>query len=277
MADTLNWLLRIAYDGTAYNGWQVQRPGVLTIQGILERRLKRLYGQPLRTFGVSRTDSGVHALDQRVTVHAPATPPIPVPSLRQALNHGVPPDIRILDITEMPIGFHARHDAVGKAYTYLIHRGNLASPFHCRYCWPVYHTLDVAPMRLAAAQLIGTHDFTAFSTNTRGPEMPDPVKTLHLIEIAEHGPLIRITVIGNSFLYRMMRRIAGYLVSVGRGYTPAEATTSILLARDRAGLRETAPPQGLFLDRVFYDQEEMLAYRRTTLPYKDLLDMSPWA
>ncbi len=273
-ADTRNWLLTLAYDGTSYHGWQVQ-PNAPTVQGALNQALASLFRQEIRTFGTSRTDSGVHALDQRVTAHVPVAPPIPVPNTFRALNNLLPPDIRVLDISERAPCFHARHDAVGKAYTYLLWRGELVQPFVSRYVATIPAELDLQAMRAAADSLIGTHDFTRFSVNPRSDETPDPVKTLYRLELLEQGPILMVTVVGNSFLYRMVRRLVYYLLAVGRERMLPEQSASLLQPEsDAAAAFVTAIAQGLFLDRIFFNKAEMLAYRRDTLPFLDWQQMA---
>jgi tRNA pseudouridine38-40 synthase len=263
------WRLTLAYDGTAYAGWQVQ-PGRATVQGLLNDKLAKLFGAPIRTQATSRTDAGVHALDQQVSAELPAIPPIPPGDALRALGKFLPDDIRVLAIDEAPLDFHARHAAAGKAYTYLIYRGLLRSPFLGRYAWPVAHPLDPAAMRRAAADLLGEHDFTPFSVNPRSDEPRDPVKTLHRCEVQELDRLLMITVVGNAFLYRMVRRLVGYLVAVGLGKLSPEGTPALFAANARTATFETALAQGLFLDRVFFSPEPLSTYRRTTLPFLDL-------
>ena len=275
-----NWLLRLAYDGTAYAGWQIQ-PAVPTIQGELQRALGHLFGlQQPRTWGCSRTDAGVHALAQMVTFLAPAQPPIPPAGARQALNHRLPPDIRVVAITEAAPEFHARHAATGKAYTYLIHRGGLTSPFLHRYCWPLGYELDLARMRTAADQLVGTHDFAAFTVKGNDPPAAaaDTVRTVHTWHLREVGNFLAVTVVGASFLHKMVRRLTGFLVEVGRGRLTPAPPAALLRPRGPAAVAfATAPPQGLFLEAVFFDEATRAAFAPGLLPFGQLVGLDETA
>jgi tRNA pseudouridine38-40 synthase len=270
---TANWLLTLAYDGTVYAGWQ-QQPEQATVQGLLHEQLARLFAQPVRAEGCSRTDAGVHALAQQVTVRPPASPAIAAENCQRALGHALPPDIRLLALREMDDNdFHARFSGVGKAYVYVLHNGGLASPFLPRYCWAQTRPLDVEAMRRASAALIGRHDFTTFSAAS--PQAAaDPVRTIARIELMAFGDFVCIVVVGDGFLYRMVRRIAGCLVSVGIGRLAAGQVAGLLDACDRnAGFR-TAPPQGLFLDAVFYNRREQDDYACSQLPFLRLAGLS---
>ena len=261
-----NWLIQLAYEGRNYAGWQIQ-PDTRTVQGELNQALKRLYSCDIETWGCSRTDSGVHALSQMVTFHPPESPPIPVEKVHYALNQFLPPDIRILTLTEKPENFHARHAACGKAYTYVLHEGPLNSPFLNRWCWELKDRLDLAAMQDAASHLIGEKDFTAFSVHAKGQEHVDPVKTMRSFYLRREDGFLLITVIGTSFLYRMVRRFVGYLTAVGQGKITPEATPGILTGDSFQF--ETAPAAGLFLEAVFFDPKE-LEYQPQGLPFMKL-------
>jgi len=263
-----NWLLTLAYDGTAYAGWQVQ-PGQPTVQRALNAKLEQLFRAPIATFATSRTDAGVHALDQRVTAWLPHEPEIAPEIARRALGKFLPLDIRVRAIVAMPPEFHARHAAAGKAYTYVFHLGPLENPILGRYALPVPWPVDVAAMASAAAMLLGQHDFSAFAVNPRCDQARDPVKTLYRCDLLPLGRLLLFTVVGNSFLYRMVRRLAGFLLAVGRGRLTPETARHLLQQPGATAAFDTVPPQGLFLDRVFFASEEMLAYRRGTPPLLD--------
>ncbi len=271
---TRNWLLTLAYKGTAYAGWQIQ-PGSATIQGKLEDALSDLFGSPIRVSGCSRTDAGVHALDQRATLRLPLTPSISPENTLRALNGRLPDDIHIIAIDEMPPEFHARYNAVGKAYTYVIHVGDMVSPFLRDCCWQVRHELNPAAMERTAGMLIGTHDFTTFSAAGSTPDQ-DPVKTLDRIPMERVGSFLMIIVIGDSFLYKMVRRLVGYLVEVGRGRLDCGDAPHLLEARDRNVGFDTAPAAGLFLDRVFYNETEFCDYLPQQLPFLRLSDLPPF-
>lgn len=264
-----NWLFTIAYDGTAYTGWQIQSDGH-TVQGCLQACLSKLFHTEAVTQGCSRTDAGVHALHQAVTFAPPAEPPIPAQDAHRALRNMLPPDIRLLATEVMPPEFHARFKALGKCYTYVMYRGALQSPFVPRYCWSVPESIDIEAMRTAANALIGTHDFTTFSA-TSTAQSRDPVKTLTCVDVRESDRFVLMTVIGNAFLYKMVRRLAGFLCAVGRGALDPAATTAILHSKERNSGFDTAPPQGLFLERIFYEESHMLTHRPEEMPFMSLL------
>lgn len=273
MEETRNWLLQIAYDGTDYHGWQRQ-PGVATVQGRVEDALARLFRRPVAIMGCSRTDAGVHALAQMVSCRAPAFPPIPADNTRAALNNLLPPTIRVVQLQPVDPTFSARGRAVGKAYTYLLARQPLANPFLCRYCWELSHPVDTAAMGAAADALAGTHDFTHFAAASRGDDDRDPVKTITSVRVADSHGLLRVTVVGNSFLYKMVRRMVGWLVAVGRGRETAGATLQVLDPALPPPSFDTAPPQGLCLEQVFFDDRTMAQYQPLELPLLGLIDQN---
>ncbi|MDP7395996.1 MAG: tRNA pseudouridine(38-40) synthase TruA [Lentisphaeria bacterium] len=268
-----NWRFTIAYDGTAYAGWQIQ-PADQTVQGRLHDCLSRLFQAEVTVAGCSRTDSGVHALCQVATFHPPPKSPIPATDAHRALRQMLPPDIRLLATEVMPDGFHARHDAVGKCYTYVLHRGELQSPFVPRYCWIRPAAFDIHAMGAAAKQLVGRYDFTTFSATSDDPGCT-PVKTLTRLDMREHGRFLLVTVVGDSFLYKMVRRLVGFLVAVGRGQLDAGHTARIRDAGERNAGFDTAPPQGLFLEQVFYDEAELQAFTPGDLPFLQLMGEGP--
>jgi tRNA pseudouridine38-40 synthase len=260
----MNLLLSIAYDGRNYHGWQVQ-PNAPTVQGEVAARLCELFKADVPVQGCSRTDAGVHALDQKATVRPPAdAPQIPAANVRRALNGSLPQDIRVVAAVDMPDDFHSR-DNVGKTYTYVLHPGRATSPFLYRYCWEVHPTMNIGLMQGAAAELLGTHDFTPFAVNSEIER--DPNKTMHRFEIEPDDGLLRISVSGDAFLYKMVRRLVGYLVAVGTERLPPDITAQAFEDPENFPPFDTAPPQGLFLEKVFYDGGEMAAYRCAGLPF----------
>jgi tRNA pseudouridine38-40 synthase len=257
-------LLTVAYDGTGYSGWQAHR-GIRTIQGAVDEKLERLYRLPITAAGCSRTDAGVHALAQKVTVCPPAVPDIPPENVRRFLNNALPPEIRVRDAASRPADFHSRFDNIGKAYTYLLAPGGHSAPFINRYIWETAH-LDPIAMQAAADQLLGTHDFTSFSVSGSSRAEDDTIRTLHRVRVFPIGGLLAISVVGNAFLYRMVRRIVGFLMEVGRGRYCAENVADIFDARDRSTF-QTAPPHGLFLHEVFFDEADLQSFEVTELPF----------
>lgn len=236
-----------AYDGGPFAGWQSQTGGT-AVQDTIERRLAEIFGQAVRIHGSGRTDAGVHARGQ--VFHFDAAWRHGTGKLLAALRAGLPPAIQIKSIQEVPSSFHARFSVTGKRYVYHLRLGD-ADPFTRPYCWPVFKPLDLAAMQAAAEVLRGTHDFRAFAA-VNGPEREDTVRDLRRLDVAGRGRAIRITAEANGFLYKMVRSLAGVLVAVGEGrLTPAEVGR-ILAGGRRVPAVHTAPPQGLFLERVFY-------------------------
>lgn len=242
------WKLVVAYDGTAYGGWQRQ-PNAVTIQALLEEAFYRVTGQRVTVHGSGRTDAGVHARGQVASCEC-LTSLGPV-ALRRALNANLPADVRVWRVTRAPVGFHARFDAVQKEYRYLMETGEVADPFLRRYAWHHPQPLDVREMRRAAARLRGRHDFTALSANPGGAER-DRVRCITRLGIHRRGSQVTIVVRADGFLYKMVRTLVGALVRVGEGKLTAEQLAALVRAGRRVPLLETAPAHGLTLWRVWY-------------------------
>jgi tRNA pseudouridine38-40 synthase len=241
------WKCVCAYDGTRFAGWQSQAGGT-AIQDVIEARLARVFKIAIRIHGSGRTDAGVHAQGQ--VFHFDAEWTHGPEKLLAALRSGLPPEIQIKSVRAVADDFHARFDATGKRYVYQLHRGD-ADPFLRPYCWPVFRPLDVGAMQAAAAVLCGRHDFRAF-TALNGPEREDTVRDLLRLDVAARGRQIRISAESAGFLYKMVRRLTGVLVGVGEGKLTVGAVRAILAAGVRTPAVHTAPPQGLFLMKVFY-------------------------
>lgn len=241
------WKCICAYDGTAFTGWQSQVGGT-AIQDVLEKRLAEIVKTPIRIHGSGRTDAGVHAHGQ--VFHFDAKWLHPPAKLLTAFRAGLPASLQLKSLSEVPADFHARFGVKRKRYDYFIHLGD-ADPFTRPYCWTVFKPLDVAAMQEAAGILRGRHDFRAF-TALNGPEREDTVRDLERLDVVRRGRRLRITAESKGFLYKMVRSLAGVLVAAGDGrLTPAQVRT-ILREGERIPAVQTAPPQGLFLTRVFY-------------------------
>jgi tRNA pseudouridine38-40 synthase len=239
--------LVLAYDGTAYHGWQVQ-PGVPTVQGLVTAAARRLLGEETRVTGASRTDAGVHALGQVVSLRTTGT--LPPPAVMGALNATLPPDVRVLAATEAPAGFDARRAAVGKRYAYLIDTGRVAGPLLRRFAWHVPLALDAGAIRRALAALRGRHDFSAFCA-AAGREK-DPVCVVRGVHVVRRRQRLAIAVSADRFLHHMVRIVVGSAVEVGRGAREPEWLAAVLASGDRTAAGPTAPAQGLTLVRVTY-------------------------
>lgn len=241
------WKCVCAYDGTSFAGWQSQTGG-RAIQDVIEARLAQIFKMPVRIHGSGRTDAGVHAVGQ--VFHFDADWRHGPEKLMAAFRVGLPVAIQVKSVRAVAADFHARFDATGKRYEYHLHLGD-ADPFTRSFCWPIFKPLDVAAMRAAAAVLQGRHDFRAF-TALNGTEREHTVRDLRRLEVVRRGRRIRVTAEADGFLYRMMRSLVGGLVAVGEGkLTPAQVR-SLLHSRERTAAIHTAPPQGLFLVRVYY-------------------------
>jgi tRNA pseudouridine38-40 synthase len=241
------WKCVCAYDGTAFAGWQSQVGGT-AIQDVIETRLAEILKTPLRISGSGRTDAGVHARGQ--VFHFDAAWPHGEARLLAALRIGLPPAVQIKSAKVVRPDFHARFQAKGKRYTYHLYLGD-ADPFTRPYCWMKFRPLDLAAMQQAARRLCGRHDFRAF-TALNGPEKEDTVRDLRRLEVIRRGRHVRIVAEADGFLYKMVRSLVGVLVSVGESKLTPSQVTEILASRRRTALVQTAPPQGLFLDRVDY-------------------------
>ncbi len=254
----------VAYDGTDFAGWQVQ-PDRISIQQRIEERLAELYvNQPVRIHASGRTDSGVHAMGQAVTFDPPAKPQIPPKNLKLALNNSLPSSIVIRDARFAPESdFHARYSAIGKAYTYVINRGeNL--PFNSRYSWHLPDCRDICELRKSASIFTGTHDFSSFTTSRN--KIDNAERTIYRIDIDEFDNYLCLTFVGSGFLYKMVRGLTGALVTAGSGQIKSADFAGILKAKERAKAPKSAPPNGLFLMKVFYNETSIEEYKLEAVP-----------
>jgi tRNA pseudouridine38-40 synthase len=245
----MRWKCTVAYDGTEFEGWQAQ-PGGNTIQDFIEKRLAVMFGDRVVVHGSGRTDSGVHARGQ--VFHFDADWPHGADKLIRALRTGYPDSIQVTRAEPVGDDFHARFSVVNKRYTYHFYEG-YAGPFETRWCFSTGNRrLDVDRMNAAAAHLVGLYDFSAFTANPGEERDDDPVKDLRVLEVTRDGPRVMLAAEANSFLFRMVRSLAGCLFDVGIGKLEPDAVPAIRDAGVRTHLVQTAPAQGLFLDRVWY-------------------------
>jgi tRNA pseudouridine38-40 synthase len=244
--------LEVAYDGTAYAGWQVQ-PRHTTVQGELERVLREITGaEKVRVESSGRTDAGVHARGQ--VAHTDLLdPPMRPEKLALGMNALLAEDIRVQRIRSVPDSFHARFSAIGKEYRYYIHNAPVWSPTDRLYRSWIREPLNLAAMQKAAALLQGQHDFAAFAANPNR-EIDGTVRHVSILKVAKAGPLITVRAVGDGFLYKMVRSLAGFLIRVGREEVPPQAAADILHSKVRTARVPTAPPEGLFLWKVYYDK-----------------------
>ena len=241
--------LTVAYDGTNYCGWQLQKNGV-TIEQRLNEAITQLTGEPVRVIGASRTDSGVHAMGN-VAVFDTDTR-IPPEKLAYALNGRLPEDIRIQSSEEVPRNFHPRKANCVKTYEYRIWNHRFENPVKRLYDYFVFLPLDAEKMREAAACLVGEHDFRSFASS--GSEAEETVRRIYGLEVLKEGCEILLRVRGDGFLYNMVRIIAGTLIQAGIGAFPPSHVKEILDARDRQAAPQTAPAKGLTLVEIAYEK-----------------------
>ena len=245
--------LTIAYDGTRYEGWQVQKIGT-GVQQKVEQALARLFPSHPRVHSSSRTDTGVHALGMVAHFEVPKAEWTMTPrKLALAINAWLPEDIRVLKAARARPDFHARFAATGKQYRYAIWNHPAMNPLLRHTAWHVPRPLNLAAMRAAAAACVGRHDFQSFTANP-GYARQSTVRHLTRCEVRRRGPLITVLIEGDGFLYKMCRGIVGTLVQVGLGKFPASEMRLMLQKRDRQVAGMTAPAHGLILWKVFYSR-----------------------
>ena len=242
-----NIKLLIAYDGTAYHGWQTQL-NKATIQETIENAISIVTKQKIDLTGSGRTDSGVHACGQVANFKADTK--IPEEKVKIAINANLPPDIRILDSVDVSMDFNSRFDALDKTYMYQIYNDSVANPFYSRYSCFVPQSLDIDEMEEVLKLIVGTHDFKGFMAS--GSQSKTTVRTVYAAKLLKEENLIKIYINGNGFLYNMVRIIAGTLIDIGKGLKDISCIEKALTDKDRTVLGQTAKPEGLFLLKVNY-------------------------
>ena len=250
--------LLLEYDGTAYQGWQVQENGP-TIQGIIEDRIFKITGEQSRVIGASRTDAGVHALGQVAAFRTESR--FDPETIKKALNALLPQDIRVLDASEVDDSFNPRDSAVKKSYFYIIANQRESSAFIYRYAWIIQQPLELKAMVEAAQVLMGVHDFSSFmgtGSSIKNPERNifslsmEKFEKLDFMTASLDGKFIKIRIEANGFLRHMVRNIVGTLIEIGWGRFPADRIQEILKSHDRKLAGPTAPARGLSLERIVY-------------------------
>lgn len=245
-----NYKLTIAYDGTAYSGWQIQ-PNGITIQQILQEKIAIILREQVGVTGSGRTDAGVHAKGQ--VAHFHVSTPLDIYRFQGSLNGLLPPDIRILDVSEVPESFHARYNAKGKIYHYHLHLDRVQNPFTRLYSMHVRENIDVDLLNAAAKKFIGKHDFTSFANEAHlGCASNDPIRTLKRLDVFDTDGGIRLEFEADGFLYKMVRNLTGMLLDISSGKYDINEIEVIFAAKDRRKAGMAAPPQGLFLMHVDY-------------------------
>ena len=244
-----NILITISYDGSKYHGWQIQHNAV-TVQEVFQNALYKVVGDKPDIKACSRTDSGVHA--EMFCVSTRISHPIPAIRLKAALNSHLPDSVVVLNAKEVPFDFHARCDAKGKRYVYKVLNRSERDPFWVGRALHYRYPIDTDLLDKASKAYIGTFDFTSFCTLDKR-EKGDFVRTIYDFSVKRKGDIVEFTVEGNGFLYNMVRIMVGTLLSINEGKLPADSISQIIKARSREAAGPTAPPQGLYLNEVFYD------------------------
>ncbi len=244
-----NIKLVLEYDGTSYGGWQRQK-NIVTIQQRVEESIYAITGQHIQVIGCSRTDAGVHARQFVCNFHTESN--IVDYKMRDALNSKLPYDVRIILSEEVEDKFHARYDSTGKTYSYTILNRDVAAALQRNYVYHVKQPLNIEAMSDAARYLIGIHDFVAF--RNLGSSVKTTVRTISQLDVIREEEYVRIYGTADGFLYNMMRIITGTLIDVGIGKRKPEDIGEILDAKDRTKAGKSAPPQGLCLEKVYYEK-----------------------
>ena len=253
----MKYLCTVRYVGTHFSGFQAQ-PSRRTVQGVLTAAAEEVFGCPTAVTGCSRTDSGVHAEGFALTLEpSDGVIRIPPENLPLAFRGHLPPDLAVANARLVGDGFHPRYDAKWKEYRYKIHVSRVADPFLYERAWhmPIPFLPDaVERMNEAASHLVGTHDFSAF--RSEGSPTHSPVRTVYECTVEREGDMYTLRIRGDGFLYNMVRLVTGTLVSVATGQLEPKDALRILESKKRPSAGPTAPPDGLSLYRVFYDEED---------------------
>ncbi len=243
-----NIALRLSYDGSRYHGWQTQKEEI-TVQQTLEQAIEKAVGERRRVVGCGRTDAGVHAL--RYCANFKSECRIPLAKLPLALNSYLPPDVAVLAACEAEEDFNAIGSCIKKEYIYKIHNSNIRDPFLEKRACFYPQRLDVEKMNAAARAFEGTHDFAA--VRSVGTETKTTVRTVHWCAAEREGDLITVSVCADGFLYNMARAMVGTMVYASYGKLEPEEIPALLESGDRRLTGPTMPPQGLYLNRVWYE------------------------
>ncbi|MDQ0220585.1 tRNA pseudouridine(38-40) synthase TruA [Peribacillus cavernae] len=242
----------VSYDGTLFAGFQVQ-PDKRTVQSEMEKALRKMHkGEAIRVSASGRTDSRVHAKGQVIHFDSPYS--FPAENWEKGMNALLPEDIAVISVQEATPDFHSRFDATGKEYRYLVSLSKKRDPFQRKYAYHFPYELNYQAMQDAIPFLLGTHDFTSFCSAKT--EVTDKVRTIREIELLVEGGMLQFRFIGNGFLYNMVRILVGTLLEIGTGKKVPVDIVEILQKKDRSFAGKTVPGQGLYLWKVYYDEED---------------------
>lgn len=244
-----NLRLKLMYNGAAYHGWQVQENAV-TVQGTLEAVIEKIFGTHLTVYGCSRTDSGVHANEYYCNFRTEKN--MSCQQVVNALNGNLPCDIAVLECKEMHDDFHSRFDCVSKQYVYRIWNSPVKNPFETYTAYHYKYKLDEKILNEAAKSYIGTYDYKAFCSS--GSSVKDTVRTVKSASVTRNGDMVEFRVEADGFLYNMVRIMVGTLININENKIDKDNIENIILSGDRENAGVTAPPQGLFLDKVYYKE-----------------------
>lgn len=242
-----NFKVTIWYCGSAYHGWQIQNNS-LTIQEIFQKCLSDLLDQPTAVNGCSRTDAGVHAREYVLNFTTDST--ITCRGIVFGMNSRLPDDIGVKSCEEVPFDFHARFDCKGKEYDYLIHNSEYKNPFYMNTAYRSWYPIDEKKLDRAAKDFIGEHDFKAMCSAECTKD--NTVRTIKSFDVHRQGDMVTFTVSGDGFLYNMVRIMVGTLLFINEGKLEQGDIPRIIQSRDRTKAGRTVPPQGLYLNKVFY-------------------------
>lgn len=242
-----NFKVTMSYLGTKYHGFQVQ-PDLVTVQGTVEKAIYKLLGEEVTINGCSRTDAGVHA--NRFVFNVFLETDITPRGLIFGLNGVLPPDISIIECEQAPNDFHARFDCKGKEYVYIIHNSEIKSPFLSDTAYRSWFPIDEKKLDLASKDFIGTHDFKSFCSTACDKEIT--VRTIYDFRVEREGDLVKFFVSGDGFLYNMVRIMVGTLLFINDDKLSTDSIPKIISSCDRTKAGKTVPPQGLYLNKVFY-------------------------
>ena len=240
-------LLTLAYDGTNFAGFQVQK-NARTVQSTVQDAIERIWGDRLPVVGCSRTDAGVHARDYKLTFHA--APRLTEDRIPAALNAHLPDDIAVLGAEIVPDTFHVRHDVYEKEYEYVICNTQYRDPFSVHTALHYRRPIDAELLACAAQHFLGTHDFRAFMAS--GSDIADTTRTVRSVSVTREGSVVRLRIAADGFLYNMVRIFVGTMLSVNEGKLTPDDIPAVIDSRDRKNAGITVPAHGLYLNRVVF-------------------------
>lgn len=245
-----NYLFKIKYDGFAFHGWQIQ-PNGITVQQCVTDAIDRIFSQKVTVHGCSRTDAGVHA--NEFCFNCKIETQMSCEKMIYALNAVLPEQIAVTDCREVSDNFHARFDCKGKEYIYIINNSKVRDPFLIGRAYHYKYPLDENVLDRQAKHFVGTHDFASFCAS--GSSVKDTVRTIYGCSVIRRGDNVIFTVRGDGFLYNMVRIMVGTLLDTSRGKIEPDSIPKIIESKDRSTAGVTAPPCGLYLNKVFYGEE----------------------